>query len=390
MATVKFGPLVQSARGGLGSVVFARQGGAGIVRQRPMKVNQESVRQLQVRTQYARAVELWSGLAQADRDAWFRCAQVYKATSPEGESRPMSAWLVFATVALRMLDTPYGDATFWLTANPVFGNLENGTVRLDVWPGGPANVVHSRGTVYDDSFTATVILYSVSVQRVFRTLPGWPGQSWSRVWHDISIGYSNNVSEGFAALGTWPAIGERIRWRVVSHYPAWPGRTLTQGYSVVPNVGPELIGNGDMELPIPATGAPPTGWTVTGAGVLSRVVTQPWGDDASARWTRAAGGGVSYLYAAIGTGSVAAGTYTLRFAARCVAGVAWADILATEVGVGSVVITSACPPADGVWREYSYSFVVPSLWAAGRLNFHMTGAAAVDVEVDNVSIRRDL
>jgi hypothetical protein len=96
------------------------------------------------------------------------------------------------------------------------------------------------------------------------------------------------------------------------------------------------------------------------------------------------------LYAAIGTGSVAAGTYTLRFAARCVAGVAWADILATEVGVGSVVITSACPPADGVWREYSYSFVVPSLWAAGRLNFHMTGAAAVDVEVDNVSIRRDL
>lgn len=390
MAVVRFGPIVQAVRGTLGSCVFARQGGVAIVRQRPMKVNQESARQLEVRTHYSRAVALWSGLSQVNRDAWFRCAQVYRSTNPEGESRPMSAWLVFATVALRMLDTSLATETWWHVANPLCGNLENGTVRLDVWPGGPAQFVHSRGATPFPNFSAISIIYGLSVQRVFRTLPGWPGQSWKSVWHDASIGYSNNVSAGFAAMGGWPAIGERIRWRAVSHYPQWPGRTVMQGFSVVPNVGLELVVNGDMELPAPASSDPPTGWSVTGTGVLSRITTQPWGDVHSLKWTRAAAGGNTLLASGYDIVLTPGESHTLRFAARCVKGVPWAVIQYKTVADAAVNITAVAPAADGLWAEYEYDFTPAAGYTVCRLQLYCIDAAAMEVELDNVSVRRNL
>ena len=390
MAVVRYGPLVLSARGSLGSVVFARQGGTAIVRPRPMKVNQQSGRQLEVRANYARAVALWRGLGQADRDAWFRCAQIYKVVGPDGESKPMSAWVVFVTVALRMLDTPFACDTFWLTPNPVFGNLEYGTVRLDVWPGGPAQFVHSRGTIYDGSFTATVIMYSVFCQRVFRTLPGWPGHCWRKVFGDISIGYSNNVSEGFAAFGSWPGVGERIRWRVKSHYPAWPSGTVMQGFSTVPNVGPELVTNGDMELPVPPFGTPPSGWSILQNGTLSRVTTQPWGDDASAIWTRSAGAGNTFLKTGQDIDVSVAGTYVLRFAIRSVTGTAYNVLQLIKTGVWALSFSATPPAADGLWHEQEWSVVIPAGRTTCGLEFGSTLGQALEVQLDNVSLRRNL
>ena len=59
MAVIRYGPVVQSARGSLGGLIFARQGGTPIVRTRPKPFRPDSPLQLQTRSRYSTLIAAW-------------------------------------------------------------------------------------------------------------------------------------------------------------------------------------------------------------------------------------------------------------------------------------------------------------------------------------------
>lgn len=379
MAVVRFGPLVQSVRGALGSLVFARQGGAAIVRPRPLKCNQESARQLLTRANYERCVIAWRGLTDQQRLMWFRCAQSYRHSGPDGITRPLTAWQTFALVNLRALDAE-------LVIQPVplgFGGyVEAVFVRLDVWPGGPVRLVHSAPSpviLWGPTF------YDLSVQRMWRTWPTLPAKMLLRCWHALSLCSANTITSSFPGA---PGIGEYVRWSCISHLQAWPMSSRFSGMTQVPNVSDELVTNGDME--IGAVGALPTAWLLYGAGQFVLTGTEPFGDLKAGRWTRGAAAGDSYVYTTPTVNLTVVGSYTLRFAAKSQMGTAWDAIYAVWFGHYSVTITTAAPPADGLWHEYEYDFAIPTSMAAGTIQFALTNAGETEVALDNVSVRRNL
>jgi hypothetical protein len=379
MAVVKFGPLVQSVRGALGSLVFARQGGAAIVRPRPLKVNQRSTGQLETRANYERCVNAWRGLTDQQRLMWFRCAQSYRHSGPDGVTRPLTAWQTFALVNLRALDAG-------LATQPVpfgFGGyVEAVFVRLEVWPSGPVRLVHSAPSpviLWGPTF------YDLSVQRIWRTWPTLPAKMLLRCWHALSLCSADTITSSFPGA---PAIGEYVRWSCISHLQAWPMSSRFAGLSQVPNVSVELLTNGDME--IGAIGALPTGWTYAGTGSFVVTGTEPYGDLKSALWFRVAGAGSERVNSPGGIDISVAGTYHLRMAARCTSSTAWEHIWMIWDSGGNQTITLLCPPADDVWHELDYSFVVPAGKTTGNIRFGKDLGTATEVRVDNVSVRRDL
>ena len=379
MATVRFGPIVQSASGALGSVVFSRQGGTGVVRMRPMRVDRESGRQLEVRAQYAAVVLAWRGLSNAQRRAWWRCGQAYKRVDGEGVARTLTGWLAFSTVNLRAAGQSYG---LQLDPDVLWGDIEKVAIRVDVWPGGPVNLVNTTGTA-----TTTVSL-GLMVQRWWRKYETRPARLLAQAFNDRVFCRSSNVTAGFADVAGAPGVNEYVGWECISHLAAWPSSMKFSGVSRVPNVSGELVTNGDMELPAGGGGA--TGWSLTGAGTVGRISVGVWGDLKSLEWTRAAAGGSSYVKSGTDIDCSTPGTYVARFAAKSNAGVPWNQVIMSGGALGDVLITTAYPPADGVWREYEYPFTIAAGDTVKNIRFQSWGAPEILVYLDNVSVRRNL
>lgn len=379
MAVVRYGPLVQSVRGALGSVVFARQGGTPIVRPRPLKLNQRSAAQLRVRRNYNAVVAAWRGLTDDDRLRWFRLAETYRQAGPDGLGRPLSAWLLFATTNLRSM---HMEGTIAYEPNPGFGDVERSFVRVDVWPGGPVRLVHSVGNPNVGN------CYQLLVQRTWRRVGTLPGRLFLSAWHGVTTRRSDAITNEFAEVGGAPGIGEFVKWQCISHMWAWVRSVSFWGLVQVPNVGPELLTNGDME--VPDNSAPPAWWLFAGAGALERVLVDSWGDLRSLKWTRAASAGGTALYTPSTVDLSPAATYVLRFAAKCVSGTAWSNVFVYNPTIGVIYVTFNAPPADSIWHEYEYSFTVPAGGQNSKLQFANNNATAVEVYLDDVSIRRDL
>lgn len=401
MAVVRFGPIVQSASGALGGLVFSRQGGTSIVRTRPLLRNPRTARQLTTRAAYNRVVALWRSLTDAQRLNWFRVAQTYRQPKPDGTSNPLTAWQTFATVQLRYLDMPYGAATLYPDPYPLAGTLETSGIRLDVWPGGPINMVHSRGGPSLLPLEYNRICYDLFAQRPFRTFPTLPGRLRLSAWHDWSRTYSNNLLSTSnywrPLIGTrWltnfelPAASEFITWHCTSHFLLWPSSTLWSGTSQVPNVSSELLTNGDFELPDDAGAGARTGWTPSAGATATTEIHDVWGDAYSLRWQVPAAAGEQNLSSGLNIDVTTPGAYTLRFAAMTTIAAAWYGIYLLLAPSGTVTITTASPPADGLWHEYSYPFNVPADKTLARLRFQKNAGTATDIYLDNITIRRDL
>jgi hypothetical protein len=401
MAVIRFGPIVQSASGALAGMVFSRQGGTSIVRTRPLLCNRQTARQLQVRNNYALALRWWRAMSDTNRLAWFRCAQTYRHTKPDGTSNPLTAWQTYATVALRLLDTPYGFFAEDLAPDPWFGQVETLGIRIDVWPAGPVNMVHSRGTLTEEPPDVISLVYDLAVQRTFRTYATLPGRLTLRAWHDTSRTYSNNLLSTYNAIrgninSTWtpvagsPTVGEFIRWFCLSHLMAWPASTLWSGLSQVPNVSSELITNGDFELPDDGGYAARTGWTTNAPSTITTETFDVWGDAYSIHWIVPASAGTQYLYTPFNINVSLAATYTIRFAARAVAG--GANFVARLISSTYVTLLTHTftLPNDGIWYEYSYSGTIAPGYTLAQFYFLRSTAPAAQIYVDNVSIRRTL
>jgi hypothetical protein len=401
MAVIRCGPLVQAIRGALGSVVFARQGGTAIVRQRPLKCNQGSVRELVTRGNYVRVVAYWRAFTDGQRLAWMRAAETYRYSGPDGVTKPVSGWVMYATVALRLVDGGNVTAAEIAEPDPWLGEVEKLGVRLDVWPGGPVNLVHSRGTLTVEPPDVIAVYYRVSVQRTFRVVPTLPGRLMLRAWHNSSRTYSNNLLRAtaepggatgttFAAVCGSPGIGERVKWECVSHLWWWPAATIWAGLSEVPNVGAELMSNGDMEIPGWPGYTAPTGWSLQGAGTLTSETFDVWGDTASLRWVRAQGAGGTQVQAARGMLCEGGVTYNLRLAGRCVSrgdtiGVVLRDGVHTNQGIGTYA-----PGVDSIWAEWILPFTVSMPFGLCNVLFYYQHATALELYLDNVSVRGDL
>lgn len=379
MATVRFGPIVQSASGALGSVVFSRQGGSGVVRMRPMRVDRESGRQLEVRAQYAAVVLAWRGLTNAQRRAWWRCAQAYKRVDGEGVARTLTGWLAFSTVNLRAAGQSYG---LQLDPEVLWGDIEKVAIRLDVWPGGPVNLVNTTGTA-----TTTVSL-GLMVQRWWRTYETRPARLLAQAFNDRVFCRSSNVTAGFAEVAGAPGVNEYVGWECISHLVAWPSSMKFSGVSRVLNVSGELVTNGDMELPAGAGG--PTGWSIVGAGTVDRVSLDTWGDLRSLKWLHAVGAGNSFLLSGVNIDVSVAGTYVVRFAIKVVAGVGYSQVYLLKQGEWSISFGATPPAADGLWHEQEWSCVVPAGKTVCQLDFASLVNDTAEVYLDNVSVRRNL
>lgn len=398
---IRFGPIVQSASGALGGMVFSRQGGTSIVRTRPLLRNPRTARQLQVRNNYNQAVAWWRAMSDENRLAWFRCAQTYRHTKPDGTSNPLTAWQTYAMVTLRILDTPYGLKAKDIPPDPWFDEIESLGIRLDVWPSGPVHMVHSRGTLTPDPPDVKEIIYDLAVQRPFRTFPTFPASLFLRAWHSYSRTYSTNLLTTYNSIAgvtntTWatvagsPTIGEFIRWSCVSHLPLWPSSTLWSGLSQVPNVSSELLTNGDFELPDDGGAGARTGWHVTALATIATEIHDVWGDAYSLKFTVPASAGTQYVYHDPNINVATPGTYTIRFAARAVAGGSSLTVRLYSTGYVVLLNQSFNLPNDGVWYEYQYSGLIAPGYNNAYLYFLRSVAPAAEIYFDNVSIRRNL
>jgi len=379
MAVVRYGPLVQSVRGALGAVVFARQGGTAIVRTRPLKVNQQTARQLGTRAKYGRVVAKWRSLTDEQRLMWFRCAQTYRHAGPEGVSRPLSAWLVFAMVNLRMLDA---GGIMVEEPSPYNEVVESVGVRLDVWPGGPVNLVHSMVVGSSGSY------YRLLAQPTFRVWATLPGRTLRRTFHRQSLVHCDDVTSGFEETVGLPGVNEFVRWDCLSHLAEWPSGARFTGLSQVPNVSGELVTNATMELHF--LNAWPDGWHVAGAGSIDSSHVQTWGGYSTLLWTRAASAGSSAVYTDFNMDLSVAGSYVLRFAARCVSGTPWNEVFVATTSVVLAYITTPAIPADGLWHEYVCPFTVVTGYPGCKLQLSNYNASDMATHLDDVSIRRNL
>jgi hypothetical protein len=202
------------------------------------------------------------------------------------------------------------------------------------------------------------------------------------------MNHSETITTGFGAVAGAPGIGEYVDWDCISHILWWPSSTRWSGKSIVPNVGPELVVNGDMELgPL---NSDPTSWHHGGSCTFQNSTTFVWGDNRSPKWHCAAAAGLVYVYTDQNINASTAGSYTLRFAARSVTSGVTVQALLRTPGYVTMMVQDFSIPNDSVWCEYSYTANLLATSANAWLTFLMSSGPAMDVYIDDVSIRRSL
>lgn len=378
MALVRFGSLIQAASGRVGGLCFSRQGGTPIVRTQPLYRRHDSERCLATRAAMAQAQSLWRDLSEANRLAWANFARQFPASNRLGLSRQRSAFNVFMASTVRGL---LGGFFFRPSPDQQTPYLLGRTVSVELWPGGPANVLYAEGSEGDLPHA------TVKAQRLVSTYNGLPGQIWRTVSRtDISDFAHDFWTNLVAAFGT-PARLEWFRFDVTQWLPAWP-RTLTSRHLVqIPNVGDELTYNGDFQI----GGTPPTGWTVVGTGALTQAILYTYADLASGHWiVAAAQPATEFLTHTTYRFTLVAGqTYTLRLAYNVTSGNI-SVIYYLVPGLGYANICGPLPTADGAWHTLAVQFT--PTWSGTACSLRINNAANIpgNVLFDNISIRKDV
>jgi hypothetical protein len=154
----------------------------------------------------------------------------------------------------------------------------------------------------------------------------------------------------------------------------------------IPNVGSELVYNGDFQI----GGTPPAGWITTGAGALTGETFGPYGDGISGRWLCVSLPASSNIYTAVANrfALVAGAGYTFRWAYKRTSG----NITSSYIlgpGLTAIKLYDALPGGTGTWLTDTKSFVPAQSCAAAYFNIGNVAGLDVDLGFDNVSIRRD-
>jgi hypothetical protein len=378
MALVRFGSLAQAASGAIGGVTFSRQAGAPIVRTRPIVKPHASAAVLANQAVFAQARAAWRALSTADRLTWIRAAPQFPTTNRLGFSRPLSAFAVFMTCALRNLLAGNAPPTM---PSSLWSHLLGRTTSIELWPGGPATLLVLQGVFYDNPS------FIVAAQRNFATHPGLPGQLSRVISRPLPGTYCANIWPALiAAFGT-PARLEWLRFEVTQSVPAWPRAITSRHLLQIPNVGDELTYNGDFQI----GGTPPAGWTVTGTGVLTRSGILPYGDYYSGLWQVAAAQPLTYFATAVANRFtwVPSSAYTFRMAYKGTSGLI-SSIKVGAPGAAEVTLFTNLAATGSVWTTVTKSFTSPTLPNGGYIYFYQNAAQACNFAFDNLSIRKDV
>jgi hypothetical protein len=377
MALIRFGSVIQAASGRLGGICFSRQGGTPIVRTQPLQRAHDSAAAVTTRAVWARAHRLWLKLSDADLLSWQNAARQLPSPNRLGLSRQISAYNAYMASAVPALlagDTPVP------TAAASAALVQPGNLVVEIWPGGPANVTHPDGT-FLNFFTLVT-----KAQRCVRTNPSLPGQFWKIVSRRQPGFISTNIwPELIAAFGT-PVALEWYRFLFLRRVPGWPKTHTTHVHAQIPNVGPELVINGDFQI----GGSPPYSWRVIGPVTLEQDTFLPWGDGISAHADHGAAQATArFLTWTPGLFSLqAAQSYTCRFAYRFDSG--HVDYIVIEgSGMSAVTLARDFFSADIDWHQASYTWLQATNATNCYLNFYSMLGSSMHITVDNVSIRKD-
>lgn len=390
MATIKYGPIIQSARGSLGGLVFARTGGTSCVRQRPIVRQVQSQAALQSQAFYPAVVSAWRNLTTAQRTAWVRAAQVYQHSCPDGTTRPISPWLMFATVNLRRLNMnayylQTGVGSPWTIASlPVFepGSLETVSADLRYWPEGTVEFYHAGPS------STLSPCYSLSVQRCWRASPTRPGRLVKLLYHGQPSTHCQDLTTLSAALIGTPPIGESVYWECVSHMAAWPASIKYSGLITVPNLGPNLLSNADFESP--AAPAVPTGWSAAGSGTLVTETTDVGKSLQSVHWQRTSAGADSHFYSPYSIPILASSDQFFFFGQTKPVSAFTTYFRIQYPSSSEFQITVALPQPDDLWHTISGTSTGSHSVTTARLHVIRLSSAVFDGFLDNLQIRKVL
>jgi len=378
MALVRFGSGIKAASGALGGQCFSRQGGAPILRTRPILTPHTSAPALANRAVFAQARAAWRALSTAQQLTWIRAAEQFPTVDRLGRARELSPFLLFMGCAIRQLNAGVSPPTQILSLDAW---LLGKTIQIEIWPGGPATLTVLENTMYE---LPSLI---VKAQRTWSTHPGLPGQLWRVIARPHGATYACNFWPQLIAAFTAPQRLEWFRFEVTQSVPNWP-RTLTSRHLVqIPNTGNELIYNGDFQI----GGTPPDGWAVIGTGALTQTGILPYNDHLSGRWVVAAAQSWTlartadaYLFTLI-----AGQTYTFRCAYKVWSGnISW---IAYELTPGTYTyICGPLPIADQQWHTLEIPFT--SVYSADTIALLIIndGSTPCYVYLDDISIRKDV
>lgn len=377
MALIRFGSVIQAASGRLGAICFSRQGGTPIVRTQPLQRNHSSAAAHAVRASFATAEHTWRDLTTAERLTWVNAARQLPSANRLGLSRQISPFCAFLRCAISSL---LDGIQISRSADPYPLTLMAHPLTVELSPGGPALVYSATG------WFSQYYSLAIHAQRTVRTHPSLPGQLWKVVSRNPPAYYATNIwTQLTASFGT-PVALEWYRFKLIQQFHSWPAPRITQCHVQIPNIGPELIYNGDFQ-----TGStPPPGWDVIGTGQLVQTSSLTWADLKSGEWICSALTANSYWQTTAAHRFTLTGgqSYTLSWAYRRGSGnISGVRIIGT--GMTTIDLYAALPGATGIWIRDQKSFT-PDANATNCLFrvFNYTGVD-VDLRVDNISIRKD-
>ncbi len=389
MATVKYGPIIQSARGSLGGLVFARTGGASCIRTRPIVRQVQSQAALQTQAFYPAVITAWRNLSTADRTAWQRAAQVYQHPCPDGTTRPISPWIMFATVNLRRLSmnafnlaSGMGPAVAIATL-PVFepGALDTTAPGLAVWPDATTFFYHALPSA------SLSPCYSLSIQRCWRTSPTRPGRLVKLLYHSQPSQHCQDLSAVFSSLVGSPQAGEQIFWRCTSHMAAWPASLSFSGLITVQSGGVDQMTYGDFEAP--AAPAAPTGWSTSGRAVLTTSTTDTWLRTQHAHLASTSYASDSYAYTPYNWTGNPGDVWQLAIAIRRMSPGSLSWIALARQGGGVQPFLSATATNDSLWHyKILTTAVFTNPTGLYRVEFRIPSTTIVSYDLDGLTLRK--
>jgi len=377
MALTRFGSIVQALSGRVGAYCYARQGATSIVRTAPLPGALNSAANLTARAALVHARGLWNDLSDAEVLTWSNAAKQLTTTNRLGLKRQISGFNCFMQCAISTLMAGGVPSS---AAVPPAANIQPGPLEVELWPGGPCNIIHPDW-LYLTDFTLTT-----RAQRCVRTRPTFPGQCWRTISHQIPDYQAVNIwSDLVAALGT-PAPLEWLRIRLTTRLTSWPTAHSQEVHVQMPECGDELTQNGDFQT----GGTPPSKWSVTGGGSLTQTDYLPWGDGYSGSWVVPATAGAKSAYQGLAHSMtfLAGEPYTVRFAYRSWLGTVTA-IYIGGTGMTTQTLATNFASAGLDYERFEASFTPDGTTTAGYLRFYQNASTSVQIDLDNVSIRKD-
>lgn len=345
MAVIRYGAVVQDARGSIGGLTFARNHGTSCIRQRPLKVNYRTPLVEESRRRYAFVVAAWSDLTDDERQTWIGGAAVGNQSGAWGVGKQLSGFQLFCRVNLQSAKSVGSVTREWL---PVSSGAPLMTGILQALPGGPLRVVQS---LYSPGYGVNLVVRAQlqnigragRARRMWRGLGAWsPDAQAMTVKHD-----GRDVVVGLEA-------NSRIRWEVRGAGLYFMGGNVTSGDLVLPNISHAWNSDGGFEGG--TLGAVPVGWSYSGTGQFREWNAGQWCDYRCARWDELAAGGTGQAVMSLTGGLVAGHRYRLNFWAGNASG-GINEIFIYEAGGNHLVLSSGFTPPSTGYTEYTFEAV---------------------------------